>query len=223
MSSTDSHNQYDPHGEAVLSDPDAAAIERGHEADRYDPYSVWSVPVIVALFFVLAFVTTTILFYYLAPSKPDPAAHPLAVERNQAPLQERLGRIGRGREIDQPRLEPLRIRTGDARAITRPEAPEGNSPELHPEDLRPSPTKTPELYRREWIAEGKLARLPVDETMELLIKKGQFAVSKNRQPPRRSTEMPTAANAGRPARPATGEVIAPPTPQPPSAPQPREK
>jgi hypothetical protein len=189
---------HDEHNEPVLTQPNPEVIARGHEADGYDPASVWSVPLLVVLFFVLAFVTTTILFYYLAPQPPSPDTHPLAAERNKAPLEERLARITRGGEVDQPRLEPLRIRTGDARAITRPEAPVGNSPEIHPEDLRPSPTTTPDLYRRGWLDTNKtVARVTIDEAMRLSLERNLLPVRKEAVVPLRSTQLPSSANAGR--------------------------
>lgn len=199
MNSTEPQGHlHDEHDGPVVTPPDPQVLTRGHEADVYDPASVWSVPILVVVFFVLAFVTTTILFYYLAPTPERPDAHPLAVERNRAPLEERLARISRGKEVDQPRLEPLRIRTGDARAITRPEAPVGNSPEIHPEDLRPSPTTTPDLYRAHWLDTNRTAaRVTIDDAMRLVLEKNLLPVSKDAMPPLRSTQLPTAANAGR--------------------------
>jgi hypothetical protein len=144
--------------------PDPATIARGHEVDAYDAVSVLSVPLMVILFFVLAFGTVTVIFYFIAPSVTDPGAHPQAVERNSEDLNKRLDRIHRGGEVDQPRLEPLKLRAGEARAITRPDLPTGNSPELHPEDLRPSPTNTPELFRGGWADPGKtVGRLTIDD------------------------------------------------------------
>lgn len=192
------HSGHEEHGGPILVQPDPEAIARGHEADGYDPVSVWSVPLLVVLFFVLAFVSTTILFYYLAPSPERPDTHPLAAERNKAPLEERLARITRGGEVDQPRLEPLRIRTGDAQAITRPEAPVGNSPEIHPEDLRPSPTTTPDLYRSGWLDANKsAARVTIDQAMRLSLERNLLPARREAMTPWRSTQLPTSANAGR--------------------------
>lgn len=191
-------SSHEGHEEPIVAQPGQEALARGHEPDGYDPASVWSVPILVIVFFVLAFVTTTILFYYLAPSPERPDVHPLAAERNKAPLDERLARITRGGEVDQPRLEPLRIRTGDARAITRPEAPVGNSPEIHPEDLRPTPTTTPDLYRTGWLDPNKTAaRVTIEQAMHLALEKNVFAVRKEAVTVPSSVQLPTAANAGR--------------------------
>ncbi len=136
----------------VSGPPSPETIKRGYEEDVYDAKTVLSVPLLVILFFVLAFGTVSVLFsIYREPTK-DPAAHPAAKARNEAELNARIGRFGRGKEIDQPGLEAMKQRTAmpggkaDARAITRPEVPGVNSPELHPEDLIPNPDRYPQLY-----------------------------------------------------------------------------
>ena len=97
----------------------------------YDAKSVFSVPLLVVLFFVLAFAVTTALFAYFSTPPANPRANPQAVARNEVPLNERIARLGRGKEIDQPRLEAIRERAGYERAITSPEIPGVNSPEIH--------------------------------------------------------------------------------------------
>jgi hypothetical protein len=180
--------------------PDPAVIKRGYEEDRYDSTSVLSVPIIVVVFFVLAFGVVTIMFQYLAPTPNDPEAHPQAVERNSASLNERLDRIRRGGEVNQPRLEPLKLRSGDARAITRPELPTGNSPEYHPEDLRPSPSNTPDLYVWQPLNPGQ-ARISIEEAMNLAVNtklsEKLLPARKDGKRPAQSYEKPTVANAGR--------------------------
>ncbi len=176
--------------------PDAAVIARGYEADTYDRNSVISVPILVLTFFFLAFVTVTIMFKYMEPTPNDPNAHPLAVNRNNPDLNDRMRRIHRGGEVDQPRLEPLKLRADEkdkpARGITRPELPTGNSPELHPEDIRPSPENTPALYRK---TDG---RIPLDEAMDAALKNGTLLkAAKDGHAPVPFFEGPTAANAGR--------------------------
>ncbi len=141
--------------------PSAETIKRGYEEDKYDTKTVLSVPLLVVLFFVLAFGTVTVLFSVYSKPTVDPKAHPQAKARNEADLNTRLGRIHRGGEVDQPRLEPLRMRSGEARAITRPELPTGNSPELHPEDLIPNKDRFPELYATD------KGRIGLDKTMAL--------------------------------------------------------
>lgn len=179
--------------------PSTETIARGHEEDRYDAISVLSVPLLVVIFFVLAFTTVSVIFYFIYPSPNDPSVHPQARERNSAPLPERIGRIYRGsKDVDQPRLEPLRMRTGDDRAITRPETPTGNSPELHPEDIRPNATNTPALYRFGWVDANKtVARIALDDAMDILVAKNMLPLSKTPSSPHGSENVPTASNAGR--------------------------
>lgn len=200
MSTTDRPHESGPGEHVIPGQPDPAVIQRGYEEDRYDAASVFSVPLIVVVFFVLAFSVTTAMFYYLAPSRFDPQAHPLAVERNSVPLNERLARIRRGGEVDQPRLEPLKLRAGDPRAITQPELREGNSPEYHPEDLRPAPETTPDLYRVEQIS-NELVRIDIDTALRLASEPRVAAkllpARKDGMRPINSYEKSTAYNAGR--------------------------
>ena len=220
MSST---NQPKADDHAPMGPPAAEVIARGYEADVYDAKSVLSVPLLVLLFFVLAFGTVTIIFSFIAYPKNgvNPKAHPAAAERNKAPLNERLDRTHRGsKDVDQPRLEPLKLRSGDARAIPRPElsVAEGNSPELHPEDLIPTKERFPALYV---TGDGKYG---LDKTMSLDDEALQalFPVQKAGTQPANSRHVPTAANAGRGADeslvviPGTPKIPVPaPTPAPP--------
>ena len=198
---TNTHPPSDDHG--ASGPPSAEVIARGYESDGYDTKSVLSVPLLVVFFFVAAFGTVSVIFYFIAPTKHDPKAHPAAVERNQEPLNARLKRIGRGSgDVEQPRLEPLKLRSGEARAITRPE--------LHPEDLRPTKEHFPALY-----SDGKYG---LDKTMQLSDKamESLFPVQKPGTKPANSQHVPTAANAGRGA----GEslVVAPGVPKIPALP-----
>lgn len=200
----------------VTIPPDPAIVARGHEADGYDSKSVLSVPLLVVLFFVVAFGVTTVLFAYLSPTREDPRANPQAVERNTVPLDERLGRISRGKEVDQPRLEPLRERGGNSRATTSFEKPGVNSPELHPEDLVPSPVHTPALFRTGWVDPNKtIARVTIAEAMKLATTDKALNLLPARHNPVSlvtSEHEPTAANAGRGAGPSVVEQ--PPAPGP---------
>jgi hypothetical protein len=203
----------DDHG--GIGPPAPEVIARGYEADTYENSTVLSVPLLVLLFFVLAFGTVTIIFSFIAyPKSVNPNAHPGAAGRNKEPLNERLNRLGRGHEVDQPRLEPLKLREGDARGMPKPElsVAAGNSPELHPEDLIPTKERFPSLYA------GGDGRLGLDKTMSL-DKTGLehlFPVQKEKDgkpagtKPPVSQHVPTASNAGRGAE--GSQVILPTTP-----------
>jgi hypothetical protein len=225
--------------------PSPEVIARGYEADVYDSRTVFSVPLLVILFFVLAFGTVTVIFSLIAyPRSVNDKAHPGLANRNKAPLNERLAKIDRGTKsedgVKQPRLEPLRQRSGEdlARAITRPELPTGNSPEIHPEELRPTPENFPSLFGS---GQGKVG---IDKTMSLNndTLKALFPVQPNGTKPANSQHVPTASNAGRGAE--GSQVIVPelpkqaedkkaepkkdekkdnPAPKPPPAPEPKPK
>jgi hypothetical protein len=209
------------HDAPALGAPDQEAVKRGYEADTYDAKSVLSVPFLVILFFVLAFGTVTLLFRWLAYPAGDSMAHPGATARNKVSTNERMARIGRGKEVDQPRLEPLRLRTGDdekSRGISRPESAEGNSPELHPEDLIPSKERTPELYKSDAGKYGLDRTLGLsDAALEKL-----FPVAKSGTKPGSSLTATTGSNAGRGVPPALPQVAPPLPPIPVPDPKPKD-
>jgi hypothetical protein len=187
---------------------DPASIRRGHEVDAYDTKIVLSVPALVVVFFVLAFVTVSIVFHFVSQPEVDPRANPMAVKRNSEPLNDRLNRIHRGGEVDQPRLEPLRLRGPNERVITSPELPTGNSPELHPEDIVPSPENTPELYKTGWVGPGKgHARISIAEAMTVMAKDQDKLLPAVKQgqgtEPPTTVHTPSESNAGRGASQAT--------------------
>jgi hypothetical protein len=190
---------------------DPEAIRRGHEKDVYDTASVVSVPLMVVGFFVLGFAVTTAIFWYVTSQGGDPEAHAAATARNAAPLNERLGRIHRGGEIDQPRLEPLVLREEGSTVFPRQPLRQGNSPQIHPEQIRVSRENTPALYESGWLDKGKVARIPIDEAMKIAAEKDvlKARVEEYRATPWRF--LPTAANAGRGAGSST---VQPPKPAP---------
>lgn len=223
MSSTNTghggHAVPDDHG-GLSGPPPQEVIDRGYEADAYDARTVLSVPLLVILFFVLAFGTVTIIFGIIAYPKANPKEHPGAVQKNKRPLNERMADNDRGPKHGegQPRLEPLRLRSGESRAITRPELPEGNSPEIHPEDIRATKERFPTLYNT-----GP-QQLGIDKTMSLSQEelKHLFPVQKGGSPVISSQHLPTNANAGRGAD--ESMVVVPPLPQPPAqVPPPKPK
>jgi len=188
--------------------PSAEALRLGYEPDGYHALSVVSVPVLVIVFFLLAFGTTTVIFYFVNKTmSSDPSAHPMAAERNAAPLNDRLKRIGNGSETDQPRLEPLRTRSGNSRAITRPEDPNGeNPPYMYPEDNRADPARTPELFRIGWAdKDHHFAHVPLNDVMAGQVA-NLFPVQKNGSKPLSSSHRPTAANAGQGAEHSQAEM-----------------
>jgi hypothetical protein len=182
---------------------DDAAIKRGHEVDNYDSKLVLSVPALVVVFFILAFITVTIVFSFVSKSEPDPKANPFLAKYNQEPLNERLGGIHRGSDkVNQPRLEPLVTRWSDERSITRPPTPTGNSPEIHPEDIIPSKENTPELFESGWQgAKHDFGHITIDKAMDEV--RDKIKVQPQQVQPLPTTHLPSASNAGRGFGPST--------------------
>jgi hypothetical protein len=158
-------------------------------------------------FFVAAFGVTTTIFWFFAEPDKNPAAHPAASARNAAPLSEQLGRIGRGKEVDQPRLEPLVIREEGSSTFSRKPVGKDNSPLIHPEQLRPSKENTPGLYVAKWVEQGKIARISIDDAMKVAATDGVLKAAKDQVRPVDMRHSPTAANAGRGAE--GSKVVAP--------------
>jgi hypothetical protein len=193
------------------------AVRAGHEPDVFDVKPILGIPGAVVATFVVAFLVAASVYGYFAATKTnaDPMANPQAVARNEAPLDERLSRIDRQgldkdkyREVDQPRLEPLRRLAGEGQSTTQPPLPTGNSPEIHPEDIRPDlrPEKVPGLFRSGWVGAGKkAARIPITDALKLAAdKKVAGTVLPVRKDPIKlptSDQLPSSANAGRGGQP----------------------
>ena len=187
----------DDHGGGGGVDP--TSIRRGHEEDVSNVSAIWSIPIAVVVFVLLGLAAATGSFIYFTNRSPDPAANPVAVERNRASLNERLGRLGRagqGSEFpDQPRLEGLPQREGNAMMTSQVPLKDVNPPMFHPEDLRAS--NFPQLNRAGWVEPGKVARIPITEAMSLSVKDHLFPVRKDPVKLTPAFEGATGANAGR--------------------------
>jgi hypothetical protein len=190
------------HGPAPAADdhgpsgpPPAETIARGHEIDAYDTTSVVSVPLLVVLFFVLAFGTVSVIFYFIFPTPDDPNSHPMALERNKQSVTERH------ESIPSPRQDNFRELEGHSRSITSREKPGVNSVNLHPEDIHANPINTPALFKTGWVDRGKtVARISIDDALALAAENKAnkiLPVAKTPEPPRASTHVPSASNAGR--------------------------
>jgi hypothetical protein len=175
--------------------PAPEVIRRGYEEDGYDTKSVISVPVLVVGFFVAAFTAVTIMFSYFRHTPDDPMANPQTVKDNSRPLNERIAATP-----ERGRPEPLVMldeRGGNARSITRPPLKEGNPPEYHPEDIRPSLENTPTLFETQWDGKSKFARVPLSEAKAAALKGGLLKARADGHRPPASSDVPTGSNAGR--------------------------
>jgi hypothetical protein len=191
------------------------AIRAGHEPDAFYVKPILSIPAAVVITFIVAALVALGVYTYFMAVPADPMANPQAVARNREPLDERLARIERAgleknvqREVDQPRLEPLRRLANEGQVTTQPPLPTGNSPEIHPEDIRPDlrPDKVPGLFQAGWVGAGKkAARIPITDAMKLATdKKAGANVLPVRKDPIRlptSDQLPSGSNAGRGGKP----------------------
>jgi hypothetical protein len=190
------------------------AIRAGHEADLFMVKPIMSIPLAVVIAFIVAFAVAAGVFVYVMNegTRPDPFAHPEAVARGNEPLNERLARIDRAgrekneqREVDQPRLEPLRRLEANGRYTTQPELPTGNSPYIHPESIMPD--RVPGLQQAEYVGpEKKYARIPIGDAIRVA------AGSKEMFPVQKTPSNPIGA-AHRPSYSAAGRGMVPPAPK----------
>ena len=97
----------------------------GHEADKFDAKGIIMVPVLVVIVTFLSYVMVTGFFEWLKPGKPytTPTMSPLAVERNEHPLNDRIARISLNdpnAEIQQPRLDRVAPHRRKVRQVGQP-------------------------------------------------------------------------------------------------------
>jgi hypothetical protein len=232
------HGSYpDDHAGGGGVNPEA--IKAGHEPDVFVVKPIMSIPIAVLIFFVSAFsVAAGVFFYFMhSANDPNPLAHPEAIDRGNAKLNERLERIDRKglatnskREVDQPRLEPLKQLEADGNAqrmaTTRPELPTGNSPQIHPEEL--SPDRVPALQHAGYVdAQKKYARIPIDDAMKIAVEGNTlFPVQKSPSKPLGTSTRPSTSNGGMgempPTPPGAKAPTTPPAPVlPPKTPDPK--
>lgn len=204
------------------------SIRAGHEPDVFAVKPILSVPLAVVVSFVIAFVVAAVAYKMLSGEERDPFTHPDAVAREQEPLNNRLARIERKgldetnprREMDQPRLEPLRRLEGNGLFYARPELPTGNSPEIHPEEI--SPDRVAALQRAGYTdGDKKTARIPIADAMKIAVAgKTLFPVQKVPSNPVSTADRPSTSNAGRSTPPAAPNP--PEVPKSAVAPQPKK-
>lgn len=206
----------DEHGGGGGVNPEA--IRAGHEPDSFYVKPIFAIPVAVVVTFVIAFLVALGFFLYLMDVPTDPRANPAAAKANDAPTNERIGRIDRKGsdgnpdvKADNPRLEPLRQLEANGQTITRPPLPDGyNSPELHPEEINPAlrPESVPALTKSGKQPDGS-AHLPIADAMAKATgarKAEVLPVRKDQVKPTSSDNKPTGANAGRGPSPVAPEA-----------------
>jgi hypothetical protein len=205
----------DDHGGGGGVNPDA--VRAGHEPDMFAVKPIFSIPVAVVVTFGIATAVAIAAFVYLMAVPKDPMVNPQAAERNNAPLNDRLGRIGRGTETDQPRLEPLRRmeeydQTARQPALTTPPlaggVKAGNSPELHAEDLRPERIADPKNPNAaDWTDKdrafaGKIVEAAKSAGGSDAVRSALFPVRKEQVKPDDTSRIPSYSSGGRGTKPA---------------------
>lgn len=192
------------HDEPVLGAVNPEALKAGHEPDNtFAVKPIIGVPLAVVVAFVIAFTVAAGAFAYFRKKDPDPFAHPSAVEANAKGTDDRLRRIERAglrennlREVDQPRLEPLKLLEKDGMFYLRTPLPEGNSPEIHPEEIKPD--RVAELQTKGYTdKDHKFAKIPIGDAMRIAAgDKKMFPVQKNGSKATPSADRPSASNGG---------------------------
>lgn len=193
------------------------AIRAGHEPDAFTVKPILSIPIAVVATFVIAFTVAAGAFVYFNPTpEKDPFAHPEAVARSEKGTNDRLDRTERAglrlnpaRDVDQPRLEPLKRLEKDGMFMARPPLPTGNSPEIQPEEIRPD--RVPALHTAGYADhDKKFARIPIDEAMRIAAgDKTMFPVQKGGSKPSSSADKPSSSSGGAGEQPAGPKADAP--------------
>ena len=198
----------DDHGGGGGVDP--AAIAAGHELDStFAVKPILAIPIAVVITFVIGFsVAAGCFVYFNPPVKKDPFAHPEAVAESIKGTNERLDRTAREGLfktkpiVDQPRLEPLKRLEKDGMFIARPAMPTGNSPEIHPEEIKPDRVAALQVagYADK---DHKFARIPIADAMGLAVAdKAMFPVQKTASKPTPSADKPSSSSGGAGVQPA---------------------
>jgi hypothetical protein len=205
--STTNHGHGD---EPVLGAVNPDAMAAGHEPDNtFAVKPIMGIPLAVVATFVIAFTVASGTFAYVRHSETDRFAHPDALAKRDRVLNDRLDTIERAglrknekREVDQPRLEPLKRFEKDGLFYVRVPMPEGNSPEIHPDEIRPD--RVAALQTKGYTdKERKFAKIPIAEAMKIAAAdKAMFPVRKNATKVTPTADKPSSASGGAGVQPA---------------------
>jgi hypothetical protein len=191
------------HDEPVLGAVSPEALAAGHEPDNtFAVKPIMGIPIAVVVTFVIAFSVAAGAFAYFRTSGNEPFAHPAAVDANAKGTNERLSQTQRGGlyveqpPIAQPRLEPLKRLEKDGMFYARPPLADGNSPEIHPDDIKPD--RVAELQTKGFTdKDHKFAKIPIGDAMRIAAgDKNMFPVQKNGSKATPSADKPSASNGG---------------------------
>jgi hypothetical protein len=171
--------------------PQGPTHNKGYEPDQFGVKTILAVPAAVIITAAVAFVITWMIFANLFDPKENnpPAEVPMAKERNEVPLNDRMARISStdpNAEVNAPRLEGMKrtevhFRDGNPEnksrynvvtaemTTTKPLQDRSNPPQYHAEDLRPE--RSPVLTKGGPAAGGEV-RIPIDQAIEKLAAPG---------------------------------------------------
>ena len=104
--------------------------------------------------------------------------------------------------MDQPRLEPLKRLENDGLYWLRVVMPNGNSPEIHPEEIKPD--RVAELQTKGFTdKDHKFAKIPIGEAMKIAASdKAMFPVRKNQSKATPTADKPSSSSGGAGVQPA---------------------
>lgn len=210
------------------------SVKDGHEADKFEVKGILYVPVFVVIVVGITYALISAIFFSInkPPASVSSQPNEQVIQQNKPLINERFARISStepkpladipGTGVPQPRLEYLRKTEGDTPTDppflrSKLPLPEGNSPELHPEDLRPENYLEPGtnikiLETGAWLdKDHKLARISIDDAIKAVVTQKKLPTRKD--PVKVATTSDTKAklsNAGRTAAPAAAAPVAPP-------------
>jgi hypothetical protein len=205
MTGASSHVDHD----SPVGPPADVVIRTGHEADTFAVKSILMVPVAIALMAGIAYTVVTVAFEPVnrAEGVPAPAAGETAKR-----AMDRIAHISStdpDAKVHQPRLEPIKVTDSTRKGKTDPEfvrsvrfSETGNSPEYYPEDLRAEnyidpATKQKVLRDYAWVLDKKVARIPVEAAMQLLVSEKMLPVrAKESKPGSGTVTVPKLSNGG---------------------------
>ncbi|MFO0805049.1 MAG: hypothetical protein U0791_18240 [Gemmataceae bacterium] len=193
------------HGdEPALGAVNPDALKAGHEPDNtFAVKPILGVPLAVVVTFVIAFTVAAGAFAYWSRTETDRYAHPEAVEAAKKGTNDRLAAIDRAglhkndlRQVDQPRLEPLKRLEADGMYHLRVPMPTGNSPEIHPEEIKPD--RVADLQTAGYAdKDHKFAKIPIRDAMRIAVAdKAMFPVAKNGSKPTPTADKPSSSSGG---------------------------
>jgi hypothetical protein len=205
MSGASTHVDHD----SPVGPPADVVIRTGHEADTFGVKSILMVPVAIAVMAGIAYVVVSFTFKPVNRAAGVPA--PVAGEAAKEAIDRfaHISSVDESAKVHQPRLEQFRLTDSTRNGKTDPEflrsvrfTQTGLSPEYYPEDLRAEnyidpATKQKVLVDYAWVVDKKVARIPVEAAIHLLVSEKLLPVqAKESKPTSGTVSVPKLSNGG---------------------------